>query len=646
MKPDTIPKKQYSPDSYLTPTVSHHVSSHRPIYNRWKTRLHRNTRFSQSRSRAAFSRNIHIYFSYFLYTYSLMITSPLDQFYTYQKNIQLASSIWNILANDQNNRMPPEAQATRSDQLSYVNTHIKQISNDRQYQQLVSSLYTNRHYDTTFSKKDIRCIELAQRGLNFSTKYSDEFTNRFAKAKSATLEARHHAKSGNDRTIFAPALEASLALAKEYASIFDVTMDPFDVWLDGSHPGMTSTMIETLFEPILRTSKHILSISSTLPQDTKLHITEFSRNSLYELLHELLGRIWFDFKQGRLDVIGRPYSENCWPGDERIHISDSKPLLESILAWLHECGHGLTDMCINPDYHWTNIHRSLPIGIHESQARTLENFVGRSKPFCVYLTDLLNQYFWNIMTWDAEEVYQYLNHVSPELIRTHADELTYNIHIYIRYIVEKELFAWTTSVSDVPHRRAALYKEHLWVEVHNDAHGALQDQHWALGLFWYFPAYTIGNCVAAQLWEWYRKTHPHRGEHFMEGDFSHYISWYQNAVWRHGNMYHPDTLIKNITWKSLTAESLERYLDEKYLAIPWAPDQDTIMIQERAMNEALISERYYRQQTMKQEIEQKKAQYDEAYQAMVGDLSYMSTQEQRESIELIVHTTPSVSQNT
>ncbi len=561
-----------------------------------------------------------------------MFQTQLEQFYTHLKNIQIASTIWNILANDQNNRMPHEAQPTRTDQLSFMNTHIKSLSHDWNYQQLVQWLYFSRK---TLSGKDLRCVELAQRWLNFSTKYPDEFTIRFSKAKSETLEMRHLAKAKNDRSLFAPALEVSLWLAKEYASIFNITMKPFDVWLDGSHPWMNTEKIQALFEPLLRTSKHILSISSTLPQNEKLHITEFSRNSLYELLHDLLWRIWFDFKQGRLDVIGRPYSENCGPGDERIHISNTKPLLESILAWLHECGHGLTDMFINPDYHRTNIHRSLPIWIHESQARTLENFIGRSKPFCVFLTDLLNQYFWDIMKWNAEEVYQYMNHVSPEMIRTNADELTYNIHIYIRFLLEKELFEGTTTVHELPNRWNKLYKEHLWCDVSNDTLWVLQDQHRALWLFGYFPAYTIGNCVAAQLWEEYRKAHPHRGEHFMEGDFSHYLSRYQNAIRRHGNMYHPDTLIKNATWKDLSADALEKYLDEKYLAIPRSPDKENTMIQERAMNEALISERYYKQQKMKTLVDENKTHFDTAYQAMAWDLSYISVEDQREGIQLL-----------
>lgn len=126
------------------------------------------------------------------------------------------------------------------------------------------------------------------------------------------------------------------------------------------------------------------------------------------------------------------------------------------------------DMFINPDYHRTNLHRTSSMGIHESQSRTLENFIGRSKPFCVYLDTLLDKYFPEFGPWNPEDIYQYLNHVSSDIIRTHADELTYNIHIYIRFTIEQEIFDGRTSLEQVPERRNQLYYEHLGVSPTSD----------------------------------------------------------------------------------------------------------------------------------------------------------------------------------
>ncbi|MBP7848063.1 hypothetical protein KA013_02470 [Patescibacteria group bacterium] len=136
-------------------------------------------------------------------------------------------------------------------------------------------------------------------------------------------------------------------------------------------------------------------------------------------------------------------------------------MLETILAGLHECGHGLTDMYINPDYHRTNLHRSVPMGVHESQARGLENMIGRSKPFCIYLATLLNKYFPSIRTRNADELYAYLNHIQPTLNRVTADEVSYNLHIIIRFQIEKEIFSGMLTVEDLPKRWNELYAQHL-----------------------------------------------------------------------------------------------------------------------------------------------------------------------------------------
>ncbi len=561
-----------------------------------------------------------------------MLELQLEQYYQRQKKIQLNSTIWNVLANDQNNRMPPQAQKTRSDQLNHINSAMKSLSSDREYTNLVQFLYSQLSF---LSPKDARSVQLAQRGINFSQKYTHDFNQRFAKAKSDSLEARKIAKKNNDRLYFVPYLKKSIELAKEYAKIYDSFADPYDIWLDGWHTWMKTEAYEEIFKPILETSKQILSKTKKTPFHHHLTIDEYDINKLYDLIIELIQDIWYDLTQGTFNIIKRPYSENCWPWDERIHIGKDKPLLESILAALHECGHWLMDMHINPEYHWTNLHRTSPMGIHESQSRTLENFIGRSKPFCVYLDTLLDKHFPEYWPWDPDEIYEYLNHVSPEVVRTNADELTYNIHIYIRFTLEQEIFDWSTPLENVPNRRNELYQEHLWIIPESDVNWCLQDQHWALWLFGYFPAYTIGNMVAAQLRESYRFSHPHRGEAIIEGDFSEYFSWYQNAIRRHGNMYHPNSLIKNITWSEINPDALVQYLNEKYLLIPWNPNPEWEMSQERALNDQLIKHRKEIKTQRLNTVGEYKNTFDELYKDTQWNMSYIPNEIQMDSQETI-----------
>lgn len=516
--------------------------------------------------------------------------------------------------------------------MKLISNHLKSLSQDFEYWNLVQSLYSQLHL---LESKDARSVQLAQWGINFSQKFTQEFNNKFAQAKSNALEARKIAKENNDREYFVPYLQSSLDLAKEYAYTYNPYVDPYDIWLDGGHTGMSTSEYQKMFDPIVSTSKYILQYTSTLPQKSNLYITWYDQSKLYQLILELIQTIGYDLTQWTFNIIKRPYSENCGPWDERIHIWSDKPLLESILAALHECGHGLTDMFINPEYHWTNLHRSTPMWIHESQSRTLENFIWRSKPFCVYLDTLLDKYFPEYGPWEPEHIYQYLNHVSPESVRTNADELTYNIHIYIRFLIEQELFNNSLQLIEVPERRNELYHEHLWLTPIDNKEWCLQDQHWALWLFGYFPAYTIWNMVAAQLRESYRCMYPNRWEMFIEGNFSQYFSRYQNAVWRHGNMYHPNTLVQNITGSKIDPTALVHYLNEKYLAIPRSPNPENNMSQERALNEALVQERSEVKSQVKKVIWDYKDTYDSYHQEIHGDLSYVSTEVQIDSQESI-----------
>lgn len=487
--------------------------------------------------------------------------SLLEQYYARQKKIQVASSIWNVVANDQNNRMPPAAYKTRADQLSHLNGYIQSLRADPEYVALVNTLFKQKD---TLSEKDVRCLLLSG-VIAYKNPHSREFLESFEQAKSTSLAHWHKAKKQEDRSVLSPHLAKSFEIAKEYSRLYNDQMDPLSVWCDYSEY-MTSTKVyDELFVPLTEVCTTIMSKITDQPKDMSLCIHDYDAQDLLDLLHELLWAIWYDFNQWVLSMIQWPYSENCWPYDERIHVGTWKPLLECILAWLHECGHGLTDMHIDPEYHRTNIHRSVSMGVHESQARGLENMIGRSKPFCIYLTTLLKKYFPTLRKRDATEIYEYLNHVNPGVQRVTADELSYNLHIIIRFELEKEIFSWLLSVENLPARRNELYKTYLGVVPANDQEGCLQDQHWSLGLFWYFPTYALGNIIAGQLRATFTTQHPERSAQVAEGDFSAYFNWHKEHIRKHGNRYTRDEMLLQVTWKSLQIDDFKDYLTQKYI---------------------------------------------------------------------------------
>lgn len=486
----------------------------------------------------------------------------LEQFYARQKKLTLANSLRNVAANDQNNRMPPRAADTRSAHLSHISWHISDLSNEQEYLDIVDTLYSDVD---SLDGKDKRSVQLATWGLNFQRKYTAEFSKKREQIKSTALLHRHQAKAANDRSILAPHLAESISYATQYAKKYDTNINSFDVMLDGWHPGMNRARYDTIFAHLLEVSQDIISKEKNKEQkNMDLFVIGYDLDQLRHLLEELLRAIWFDFQQWNLGLIKRPYSENCGPYDERIHIWSDKPLIESILACMHECGHGLTDMFINSDYHWTNIHRTTPMGMHEAMARTLENFVGRSRGFCVYLSTLLRKYFPQINTRDPDELYLYLNDIQPSLTRVTADEVTYNIHIYIRYLIEGEVFSWDLHVDDVSARRSALYTRHLGIAPTDDREGALQDQHRGLGLFGYFPTYTLGNIIAGQLWQQFIVDQPDRETKVEKGDFSDYFLRYHDHIRQHGNLQSTNQTLIDITWSDIDPTWFAKYLTDKY----------------------------------------------------------------------------------
>lgn len=264
--------------------------------------------------RSCFKNVYHYKYGSRFYVYCRM-EELLSRYYAYQKKIQLAATIRNVVANDQNNRMPFAAHMTRADQLSYINGHIYELSNDPEYVALVRELLT--HADT-LSPKDRRSLSLA--GVAEDTKHSKAFREEFDTLKSHSLATRHKAKEANDRSLLSPALEKTFEKAKDYARLYNPDMQAFSVWCDYSEFTMRAETYEALFYPLRNVSREILASTKKKPKNKEYFVLDYDEQQLLALLHELLGTIGFDFKQGVLSSIKRPYSENCGPYDERIHI--------------------------------------------------------------------------------------------------------------------------------------------------------------------------------------------------------------------------------------------------------------------------------------------------------------------------------------
>ncbi len=276
--------------------------------------------------------------------------------------------------------------------------------------------------------------------------------------------------------------------------------------------------------------------------------------------------VGFDFKRGRLDVTAHPFCSGIGPGDCRITTRyDEHNFSDAFFGILHEVGHGLYEQGLDPDQYGTPMGEAVSLGIHESQSRLWENAVARSRPFWAYWFPMAQRIFHEALadvTLDAFHVA--VNHVAPSLIRVQADEVTYNLHIIIRFELEQALLSGDLAVSDLPAAWNQKYEAALGLKPGNDAEGCLQDIHWSAGLVGYFPTYTLGNLYAAQLFARAQADLGGLDQAFAQGDYSDLLAWLRAKVHRQGQRYRPAELIEQVTGSKPDHRPLIAALTQKY----------------------------------------------------------------------------------
>jgi carboxypeptidase Taq len=280
----------------------------------------------------------------------------------------------------------------------------------------------------------------------------------------------------------------------------------------------------------------------------------------------ILERIGYDFEAGRLDDTVHPFCIGLNPGDVRVtNRYNHNDLREGIFGAIHEGGHALYEQNISRELIGTNLCNGASMGIHESQSRFFENMIGRSRAFWeCYLQDLIEVFPEELQGVTVDQFYFAVNEAKASLIRTEADELTYNLHIMIRYELEKGLISGEIKVADLPHIWNEKMREYLGITPNNDAEGVLQDVHWSGGSFGYFPSYSLGNLYAAQLEHAMRKEIPNYEDFIRNGQFAKIKDWMTEKVHKYGKLLTPNEILVQATGEQLNARYLTDYLEKKY----------------------------------------------------------------------------------
>jgi carboxypeptidase Taq len=393
---------------------------------------------------------------------------------------------------------------------------------------------------------------------------------RLARA-TAVAEVRWlEAKQDSNFALFAPHLEEVVALTRDKAQVLSQALGlaPYDSLIDEFSPGFLGAEIDQLFRVVTRRLPNLIREAIEL-QATRAPLPLVGKVSVAKqrsLAIEVMRALGFPFDRGRLDESDHPSTEGVW-GDVRVTTRfDLKDPFSGLMGVLHETGQAMYDLGLPEAWRDQPVGRDRGMALEESQSLLLEVFIGRSRPFLAYLRPLLEKHYGAAEPeWEVENLYQTLIRVRRGAIRADADELTYPMHIMLRYELEKRIFDGALPVRDLPEAWRDGLDQRLGLRPATDAEGCLQDVHWAIGSFGYFPSYVLGGFIAAQLYETLRRDHPDLDRDIEAGRFGSLFEWLRKNVHGVGASLSAQQLIRNATGKALTAAPWLRYAEGKYL---------------------------------------------------------------------------------
>jgi carboxypeptidase Taq len=397
--------------------------------------------------------------------------------------------------------------------------------------------------------------------------------SRLAKATARAEVFWVEAKKANDFKLFAPHLEEVVHLVRDKAALLGQArgLAPYDALVDGFTPGVSAADIDTIFKALSRKLPSLINqaIEVQAAHAPNPLVGKFSVSRQRSLSVDVLKALGFPFDRGRLDESEHPFTEGV-PGDIRVTTRfDLNDPFSGLLGAVHETGHAMYDLGLPLKWRDQPVGRDRGLALEESQSLLFEMNLCRSRSFVKYLRPLLEKYLQvSGPEWQEANLYRHLIRVRRSCIRMDADELTYPVHIMLRYELEKKILEGSLPVADLPEAWNANLEQRLNIRPANDVEGCLQDIHWAVGHFGYFPSYALGAVIAGQLNEAMRAARPALDEEIAAGQFGGVMDWLRDNVHGIGARLPVQELIKQATGKPLTAAAYLRYLEAKYLETP------------------------------------------------------------------------------
>jgi carboxypeptidase Taq len=490
------------------------------------------------------------------------------------KEIAVLSSTEAIVQWDMETKMPPKAVHLRSEQLALLSEIHHKMAIAPAIGKLLDEILKNPNFES-LGEAEKRNVHLIKKNYDEQTKLPSKLVVAIAKQQAISVNTWKKAKAEKNFALFKPELEKLVDLNKQAAQILmkvKETKTPYDALVDYYEPKMTAQAINTIFGELQTGLEKLLDKITHAPSQPDVSVLghKVSADKQEKIANLIMQTLGYEVPPspnagGRLDETEHPFTTGYYD-DVRITTHyHTDAFARSIFSVLHETGHALYEQGLPQEWKYQPIGAGCSMGIHESQSRLYENVIGRSSEFwTTLLPKVKTATAPSLNHLDMDKFIGAVNAVKPSKIRIEADEVTYCLHIIIRFQIEREVFADKLDVEELPQVWNEKYKKTLGVKIENDSEGVMQDTHWASGYYGYFPTYALGNIYSGQIVASLKKANPDwRGE-LAQGNLSNLRKWLNSNVYSRGNLYDPAILIKKATGTALTVKPYLDYLEDKF----------------------------------------------------------------------------------
>lgn len=488
-----------------------------------------------------------------------------DRLCSLGRELQLVTDAAALLGWDQEVLMPAKGVAFRAEQMAWFSGYL----HERFTAPEVGDWLAEAEAVRSESEDRIRAANLREwrhqydRATCLPKKLVEEFAGSTALAKAAWAVARER----SEFALFAPHLEKLISLSREHAECWGYEEHLYDALLDQFERGATTRRLTStlgaLRESLLPV---VLEATAQAPLDRSKFKAHYPREKQEAFNREVAKSIGFDFEAGRIDTAVHPFCSGMGPFDTRLTTRyDERDFLSSLFGVLHEAGHGLYEQGLQKERRGEPVGMAVSLGVHESQSRLWENHVGRSRAFWEKWLPRAVEYFPNLAPVTLDEMYEAVNQAELSPIRVEADEVTYDLHILLRFEMEREIFSGNLAISDVPAEWNRRFESLFGLKVKSDAEGCLQDIHWSIGIFGYFPTYSLGNINAAHLLRAAREQEPDLASAMDRADYTGLLTWMRTRIHQPGSLYLPDDLVTLAAGSPANSTALVEHLRSRYL---------------------------------------------------------------------------------